>query len=303
MSSCSGCVKRVVRGEPFIECTDCKQTYHATCVNMSSIEIDFLAKNRQSWSCVSCKNNRKGNIHMSIGDELVNLPTKQNTDDVSAIKLSLSRILIEIADMKQTMHKNSVETNTNFTRIDEQITNFVKVFDKIVNFEIIQNQLVDKISNLETRLDELDQKNKNNNLVIHGLKNTAKQMDSSIIKLFNDGLNVNIPPQEIVKCILLNPKSTVSPVLIKFNNRNIIDEILNAKRKNLNKLKELNNGNIFINEDLTEHRRKLMNEARILRKAGKFKFLWTRNGDIMTRRDVGEPVVFVKSMDDLNKIS
>ena len=219
------------------------------------------------------------------------------------VKSTLSLILKQIAEIKCTMQKNSDESSKNFTLINEQISSITLTFEKIGNIEKTQNDLCDRMEILESRYDKLDQLSKNNSLIIHGIKKQTQPLEHTIKNLLNEGLNVNIQPSEITKCIKLNTKSNISPILIQFNNRAVIDAVFKAKTKYLNKLKQLNDGILFINEDLTAYRRMLLNEAKIVKKSNNFKFLWTRNGNIMMRKDIGNPVIFIKSKDDLKKIT
>lgn len=328
MALCCTCTKRVNRGENFtnIKCSACSSVFHAPCVNMNPTEVEFMSKNKKVWNCVSCTNLKKS-VRLSIGDDnFTNSPTINNgtpknngtpvvdsvdigTSNVNSvcdnddIKSALNRILCEITEIKSNINKNSEDTNKNFTLISEQMKSISAVFEKIELIEKSQQILADRIAVLEKRFDDLEQQKRQNSIIVHGLQTQTEPIITTMQQFFMKSFDLDTLEGQIDKCIKLNSQSKVSPILIKFNNRDIINQLFKLRSKNANKMKAVNNGrSVFINEDLTSFRRNLLNEAKTAKKLKNYKFLWIRNGSIMLRKDNGDPVVFINSKDDIRKI-
>lgn len=62
------------------------------------------------------------------------------------------------------------------------------------------------------------------------------------------------------------------------------------------------NTNIYLNESLTSRSRLLLKAARDIKQKKQFKYLWVRNATILLRKKEGDPVIMIKSFEDLEKL-
>lgn len=70
MASCKICTKNVTSKQVKIECTDCTCKLHASCVNMTKDEVEFILSDNQIWRCTECsKSRRKSMAIQSTADE------------------------------------------------------------------------------------------------------------------------------------------------------------------------------------------------------------------------------------------
>ncbi|KAG8264258.1 hypothetical protein J6590_014545 [Homalodisca vitripennis] len=60
---------------------------------------------------------------------------------------------------------------------------------------------------------------------------------------------------------------------------------------------------VYINESLTQDKRKLLNAARIAQREKQYTFIWVKNGRIFLRKNQGDRVVVVDSLDDVEKLA
>ena len=60
---------------------------------------------------------------------------------------------------------------------------------------------------------------------------------------------------------------------------------------------------IYINENLTPTTRSLFYHANTLKKTHKWKYIWTRNGNIKLRKYDHTQIVTIKNISDLDKIT
>lgn len=73
------------------------------------------------------------------------------------------------------------------------------------------------------------------------------------------------------------------------------DRIYNARRelstKTAQDLGFPHNNKLYINESLTPKLRELLYEVKTLKRNNQFKFVWTRNGKVLLRKD-GNPAIY-----------
>uniref|UniRef100_A0A1Y1M4T5 FP protein C-terminal domain-containing protein n=1 Tax=Photinus pyralis TaxID=7054 RepID=A0A1Y1M4T5_PHOPY len=130
----------------------------------------------------------------------------------------------------------------------------------------------------------------------------------AIVQKIASALSIPITKQSIDVCHRLRTPSEKNhaAIICKFVNRYTKEEFL-AKRKVKRNLSTTDIGmtigsTIYVNENLTPHRRKLLFKLRQLQKEMKFKFTWTKNGNIFARRDEESPIRCIQSTEDLDLI-
>lgn len=55
LSKCEACKTLVRKNRRQVNCSDCEDTYHATCANISSKEYNNVVKHKLKWYCPACK--------------------------------------------------------------------------------------------------------------------------------------------------------------------------------------------------------------------------------------------------------
>ena len=146
----------------------------------------------------------------------------------------------------------------------------------------------DRNLNLQTRLDELDQRRRDNNVRVVGLKEDEddENIASELIKLVGkSGTSV----EDICTITRMGKKKEGKPrdLLVQFVSKKKRDAFY-AMRKNTPKDEE--NKKLYINEDLTESRAKLFYDARRMVRRNKLHGTWSQNGSIMVKvKENGNP--------------
>ena len=102
-----------------------------------------------------------------------------------------------------------------------------------------------------------------------------------------------------------NDSASRPPTIIaQFTNKRVRNEIF-AKRK---KAKEMTAfpvdemTNLYINENLTQFRKRLFWSTKQTAKAKKFKFFWTTNGQIWIKKNESEDAIPIRCEDDLDSL-
>lgn len=164
-----------------------------------------------------------------------------------------------------------------------------------------------RVSELEIRLDDLDQYSRSNTLEINGIPETANENVLEIVKTMGRSLDYQITDDMVDACHRLGQKLQDRPrgIIVKFTRRTVKEQLLEKRRikRNFN-TKDIGFTDkpadvIYISESLTLRRRKLFNAARALKKEKGFQFLWVRNGKILLRTQEGAKVILVTSMEQI----
>lgn len=161
---------------------------------------------------------------------------------------------------------------------------------------------------LAQEIDDLAQYGRREMLEISGIPQTNDEDQNTIEKTIvtiSRHLGVNISSDDIDAAHRLS-KNPQANIIVKFKSRKMRDAIFSARSKlrgistkDLAITTERAPSRIFINESLTARKKELMYKARLIKKEGHFKFLWSRNGSIWLRVKDNSPAVSIKNESDL----
>lgn len=179
-----------------------------------------------------------------------------------------------------------------------------------------ENRLLrEKISILEASVDDLEQKSKNLSIEIHGVPEIDEPITETVTKIFKNGLGLHSVENSINHCFRFKTKSksnnlTNYGIVVNFSNQHIKDEIIGKKSKNKKFLttKLLNASQtkpapIYINECLTNTRKKLLNAAKLFQKDNGYKYVWTRNGKIMIKKSDDDKTIVIRNKQNLDDLT
>ena len=239
------------------------------------------------------------------------VPVSDNDTDAEEDELRIEGINIETAsnhDMLKFLCKQSLQMKKMQKEIDSLKVQ-VKKRDSTIN-------------TLESRIHELEQTTRLDNLVISGIEcqhrsyarvagnsNSADQnehapsqeqqtLESSVVLKLKE-YNIPISESDISTCHTLGQRGPngKSNILIKLCNRK-------TKINILQHAKQLKGSNIYINEHLTKQNAAIAKEARVLRKQKKIESTWTRNCRVFIKFSPdGEhsKIAAVTNLDELKK--
>ena len=176
-------------------------------------------------------------------------------------------------------------------------------------------ELKDRILQLENTDDELEQYSRRNSLRIFGLpENEVGGEDPTVValKLFNETMELEkagcpVSPAEIDRAHRVGPKTPGSerPMLVKFTQYRPRARVFKAKSKLRTSTAGPTTGTtrrIFVNEDLTKVRVKLLYQARKAKKEKKIKDCWTHDGQVLIKNNANK-VTPIRNNVDLLKIT
>lgn len=183
---------------------------------------------------------------------------------------------------------NKVEELQSINLIQKAVTDNLTAENDRLNNEILK---------LTVRIDDQEQRGRNNCLLLHGVQeNENEDTDDLVIDIINSKLGITISRDEIQRSHRLGVKKSKRYTRsTKSNNRPIIFRFLSYRKRNeVFKAKKVLKGEVSLSENLTKMRMELYKAA--MDKYGKGK-VWTTEGRILTKID--DQYVTINSLKDL----
>ncbi|CAG9785751.1 unnamed protein product [Diatraea saccharalis] len=197
-------------------------------------------------------------------------------------------------------------------------TTVEKSTSSVKKLQTENKSLNDQIKMLQTKLNNMEeaslrqeQWSRLQNIEIVGVPEAKDESLPDILNKIVKHLNVPLDPHEMDFIHRIQAKRQVKgqprSLVIRFQNRNKRDAILSAARKcggitsrDIGMQGELKN--IYINEHLTIHNKQLLSSCKKTAKTNNYKFVWTKNCRIYTRKAENSPYLLISCEDDLKKI-
>ena len=164
------------------------------------------------------------------------------------------------------------------------------------------------------KVDTLEQYGRRQNLEIVGVPLKEGKNTNEIVIKVAKMLNVSLSSDQISTShrlqTRLKPKNSEPaaspPIIVRFLSRDVRNQLY-ANRKlartvNLQEFSLQGAENIYINENLTQSRKKLFWHAKQKAIASNFKFYWTVNGNVYVRKSSDTDFLLIKNTDDISKI-
>lgn len=146
---------------------------------------------------------------------------------------------------------------------------------------------------MSTIVEDLEQYTRNRNIQIDGVPEEKDEDLRKMVKDIGDTIEVQFEYKEVdvvhrIPTINENNKNCL-PIVVQFTTRQVRDKFLtNAKKTRVN-TRDLGKSGVdkpvFVNEHLTKSKKILMFEARKIKIERDYKFLWSKNGKIIIRKN------------------
>ena len=146
----------------------------------------------------------------------------------------------------------------------------------------------DRLVDLETAVTHVDQYIRRENFEISGISSDVRDEDleTKVLQIVNavterDEDNL-VVPKDIHACHRLKKESHEQHprVIVRMVNRKDTWDVLTNKKKLAEKAVELNSDSLYINENLCNDNKEMMDVARRMKKKGKISSCWTFNGTV-----------------------
>uniref|UniRef100_A0A1B6CHT3 FP protein C-terminal domain-containing protein n=1 Tax=Clastoptera arizonana TaxID=38151 RepID=A0A1B6CHT3_9HEMI len=310
-----------------VECKSCKITFDEHCVNLSKDDIDFHTKGYE-WECSTCIQKERKNpaqaesllkypssekdmsyIWELIKDEDEVVKDDYNTPLYKEVKTE-THLVVNVIKSLSANFQELVNVNSQFK--DELVTcvegsnNFKHdIFKLRQELGILKNEmyLVNK------QIEGYDQHSRRKTVDIFGVPFRSNEDVLGLFKKIGMLINFHILDDMIDDCYRHKCPSYGSqfpPICVEFV-RNL------DKKEFLQILKQYpplfsshigfnSDYPLYVNESLTQARRKIYNEAKQFKLEFNYRYLWVHAGKIYLRKDTDTEIVQIACEKELNRL-
>ncbi len=188
--------------------------------------------------------------------------------------------------------------------IDALKTENMKMRRRLEKLQFNLSRKEAKIEELKLKIDEIEQSQYQKNVRIVGMP--GDEGDGSdvknIRKMAKTVLEMDVKETDIVETYRLGKvteKKRNRDLIVKFKKKSTRDKFY-SKRKNL--VPKPDQINVFINEQLSEHRANIFFAARKLVKSKKLHSAWSQRGNILIRKEEGDRPKQISTHEQLRRI-
>ena len=190
----------------------------------------------------------------------------------------------------------------------EQEENSKAIIKIKVDLELMKEANCKLKSDYSSRINQLEQRSRINNIEIVGLRKPKdSETDTSLsVNFLNEVMDAGVEFSDIDACheVPSRRQDKKRVVIVAFKFRGKKDEIM----ENRSSLRAHNNDlsldrRVYVNEQLSPENRRLYAMAAKRKKELGFKFLWTKKGIPLLRKDENTNVFKILNDDDLSKLS
>lgn len=272
---CKHCKKNVASS---LDCVICASSYHPSCA--------FQAKVANSDSVVICctspeeseVKNKKSILKQDMDEKKI----KNMVKDLFNEYLSPFKKIIQsdIGDLKKSVQYMS-------DSFDDQKVEIKNLLSEIKQLKDENTKLSQRVQILEDKINQQEQKEKENNIVVTGIPKQDQDLKVTVCKIV-ETMKVQISENEIQEVYQIN-KREGGPIVLKLTNRD-------AKQKIINRVKQLKgirvqecgldggNKSIYFNDDLTRQNQLLFKKTREIRREKGFRAAYVTNGKIYLKK-------------------
>ena len=246
----------------------------------------------------------------SLGDLREMLVDIQIT--VNNILLENKRISGEVMELKSTVYKQKAELSAIKESLDlttKQCANAEK------ELAAVMNQLAEKeeeIAELYYLQDRLEQYTRKNSLEFHGVPESAYSSPEEVVLKISEALEVPVGPQDIEISHKLNNKGNKA-IIAKFISHKVKSNLYRARTKLKSiRMTDLFPGSsyattteanrIYINENLTSYRKRIMKKASEKRRDGELLSVWSLDGTIFVKTSPAGRPIKISEPEDLDHL-
>lgn len=246
----------------------------------------------------------------SLGDLREMLVDIQIT--VNNILLENKRISGEVMELKSTVYKQKAELSAIKESLDlttKQCANAEKELTAVKNQLAEQEEQITELYDLQDRLEQYTRKN---SLEFHGIPESAYSSPEEVVLKISEALQVPVEPQDIEISHKLNNKGNKA-IIAKFISHKVKSNLYRARTK-LKSIKttDLFPGSsyatttvanrIYINENLTSYRRRIMKKANEKRRDGELLSVWSLDGTIFVKTSPAGRPIKISEPEDLDHL-
>lgn len=296
---CAKCCGKVTAKSPGVLCSgSCGHYYHAKCVGLSSEALKHLKEFAGiNWICEDC--------HSVNSNKSIIVDTEESS--TSPGNIYHPDVILAIESIRNDLNK----------RYDELKLLIIEKNAIIESITTENAALKKEVSDLSSRLDNLDQYSRRNNLEIQGV---TEKHNENLLDIFQQiGVNIECPVSpsdvDVIHRVPFFNKDKKGPrnIIVKLKSRLLKDNFLAYSKalvkKNRNsgtKQVNINIPNIspklYINEHLTNKNKFLLSKAKLFCRERNIDYIWVQDCKILARKNSTSRIVHIQNEECLTKL-
>ncbi len=221
----------------------------------------------------------------------------------------------ETAELRKVVREQCIETlNTENQMMKQEMqamkeeinsmkTENKRLRRKLEKFDFQLQSRAEKDEELKIKIDAIEQKQLGRNVRIVGLPED-QEGDSDLIniqKVARKEMEIDIKQSDITDIYRVGKKTDKKKhrdIIIKFKQKTVRDQFYQSRKKIVHKQDQ---GQVYINEHLTENRANVFFAARKLVKGKRIHSAWSQQGNIMIRKCEGDQPKQIRNHRELSK--
>lgn len=211
--------------------------------------------------------------------------------------------MLKMAEDVSAIRKTTENIEQKFDNINKEI-NELKTENADLKSAICD--LYQENKNLKLAVNQLEQYSRKNNIIINGIPTKSGENVRELVTKLGNKLNVSIHVYEIGAAHRLpGGKDNIQPIIARFNNSEIKDNMIKSIKRNKITAKDLgldSNSKIFISEHLTRENMIILQKAKEMKYRDIFKFAWSRNGNVFVRINEDSQAIKIRDLEHLVEI-
>lgn len=335
MVKCGACGKFISQTDS-AKCHKCCGVYHKACVNLPAAPVV-----QSSWRCPECTKNvardnradtpvRGRSQHLNSPSEVeshnTDIPQPNSVEQVPSELISnlkkLSEELYSVRKELQLFREDMSELRSSLNRCTERMDSLegrVAVLEQVEgnNSPSSDMSILDVITELKQELNERDQELLSNDVEINNLPESVGENPMHLASQIAIKLGISIDERDIVSAARAGAyRGSVTgadmverrprPLVLRLARRHLRDELLRSARVRRGVTTEgmgtpTNPQRFYVNERLTKYKRQLFRKAREAARRTGWRFVWTRHGTILARKEHGNPCCVIRTEVDIQR--
>ena len=232
--------------------------------------------------------------------------------NISSIRRENKNFRKDMEELKATVRAQNTEIATLKTSLANITKQCVDIESELTSAKKTVNEQEEEIAELYELQDSLEQYTRKNSLEIHGIPENAYTTTEEVVLKLAEALNVPVNPHDIEISHKLKRKSN-KPIIVKFVSHKVKTNLYRARTKlknvsvsslfpSLSAAGRAGSNRIYLNENLTSYRRKIVNRANAMRNDGLLLSVWTMDGEIYVKTSPEGRPTQINELEDLEYI-
>ncbi|KAI5719492.1 hypothetical protein M8J76_010996 [Diaphorina citri] len=295
--TCPKCLEHIFSDDE-LSCVECKRCFHYFCCGQTEKNFKAMKQTTKAhFKCIDCKGKMKSPEHerRALG--------AQNTDPETIQTSGVVELSNEYFERKfKELVRNMTENKDELIRILE---------NRVKDMEEKLQERDNKIQDLEERMEMLESRSRICNIEIRNMPETRGEDMMHLVNEIGKTIGIqDMKEGDVQVAHRVDSRNSTEkgkrPIIVHLGSRYLRNKWLtkfreykrsknggqtpgNLTARDVNS--QLPDNRIFINEHLTVQKKILLNEAKGFAKANGIKYVWTKEGSILIKKNETEKVV------------